>query len=546
MSSPSTIPPRLSSEDVSELVEKTPPSGKKRSVGFVAFAATLGSFLFGYDTGVISGALPYMQMPTDGGGLALTPVEEGLVGFFLLIGCAFGALFGGRLSDKYGRRHNILLLAAIFLIGAIACAASPNLLILYPSRFLLGCAVGGASATVPVYLSETAPKRIRGVLVGIDQLMIVTGQLFAFIVNAVIANITGGPDVILQQVAAGTTARINGVETTLQAGEMYSYDVMRHIDPALFTIDHGNGDTWRYMLLVCTIPAIALWICMRMMPESSRWHAANFQFAEAIGCLKRVRTEKDDIPGEVQEMVDARQSQDSEVKLGLKQILKIKWLRRLLIIGALIGIFNQTTGVNTMMYYAPKVLQQAGFGTQAAITLTVLTGVASVIGSATGLYLLARFSRRTVLIFGTSGLTAMLVALALIFQFGITPHMDADGNVLDSMPDFVPYLVVVAIVLFMMFMQSGNAPATWVIMAELFPGSIRGVAMGLAVSCIWISNAIITFGFPPIMDAVGPTWTYAMFAIINVIAVTWMIKVVPETKYSSLEELEVEFEERYS
>lgn len=546
MSSKPTTRPELSDADINELVDKTPPSGKKRSVAFVALAATLGSFLFGYDTGVISGALPYMQMPGDAGGLALTPVEEGLVGFFLLIGCACGALYGGRLSDRYGRRHNILLLAGIFLVGAVACAVAPNLVVLYPSRFVLGCAVGGASATVPVYLSETAPKRIRGALVGVDQLMIVTGQLVAFVVNAIIANITGGPDALVTQVADGTTARIDGVEQTLQAGQMYSWDVLRSIDPALLTIDGGNGNTWRYMLIVCSIPAIALWMAMRMMPESSRWYAANYRFAEAIGSLKRVRTEKDDINGEFTEMVEARQKLVEEKSMGLREILRVKWLRKLLIIGALVGIFNQTTGVNTMMYYAPKVLQQAGFATQAAITLTVLTGVASVIGSALGLWLLNKFSRRTVLIAGTTGLTAMLGVLALVFRFGISPYMDANGNISDAMPAFIPYLVVIAIILFMLFMQSGNAPATWVIMAELFPSRIRGVGMGLAVSCIWVSNAIITFGFPPIMDAVGPTGTYLMFFIINVVAVTWMIKVVPETKFSSLEELEDQFEEQYS
>lgn len=544
MSSSSPNPAPLSTQEISELIENTPASGKKRSVGFVALAATLGSLLFGYDTGVISGALPYMQMPHDGGGLALTSWEEGLVGAFLLIGCAFGAFFGGRLSDRYGRRHNILTLAAIFLVGAVACALSPNLFILYPSRFILGCAVGGASATVPVYLSETAPKRIRGVLVGIDQLMIVTGQLLAFVVNAVIANITGGPDVVLKTVVDGTTAKVDGVQTILQAGQQYTWDVMNTVDPSLFTIDNGNGNTWRWMLLVCSIPAIALWISMRMMPESSRWHAANYQFAEAIGCLKRVRTEQDNIEEEFTEMVEARQNQVEEEKLTLKQILKVKWLRKLLIIGSLIGIFNQTTGVNTMMYYAPKVLQQAGFGTQAAITLTVLTGVASVIGSATGLFLLNKFSRRQVLIGGTIGLTSMLGLLALVFHFGITPYMEADN--MEAMPTFIPYLVVVAIVLFMLFMQSGNAPATWVIMSELFPGRVRGVAMGLAVSCIWVSNAIITFAFPPIMDIIGPTGTYLIFVVINIIAVTWMIKVVPETKYSSLEELEEQFEEQYS
>jgi MFS transporter, sugar porter (SP) family len=535
----------LSSESVADLVRETPPSGKRRSVKFVALVATLGSLLFGYDTGVISGALPYMQMPKEAQGLALNSFEEGLVGFFLLIGCAFGAIFGGRLSDKYGRRHNILVLAGIFFVGAILCAVAPNIWVLYPARFVLGCAVGGASATVPVYLSETAPQRIRGVLVGIDQLMIVTGQLLAFVVNAVIANITGGPDVVVETVQPGTVAVVDGVSTPIVAGQMYSWDILQSVQQYI-TIASGNGETWRYMLVVCSIPAVALWIGMRMMPESSRWHAANFQIVEAIGTLKRVRLEDEDVTDEINEMVEIHRTEQQAEKWGLAKCFQTRWTRKLLIIGCLVGIFNQTTGVNTMMYYAPKVLQSAGFGTQAAITLTVLTGVASVIGSATGLFFLAKFNRRTVLITGTVGLTAMLVAMTAVFYFGISPHLDSEGNVLASMPPLVPYLVVVVIVVYMLFMQSGNAPATWVIMAELFPSRIRGVAMGFAVLCIWVSNAIITLVFPPMMQYVGPVGTYTVFALLNIIAITWMVKVVPETKHSSLEELEADFEVRYA
>ncbi|WOQ17201.1 MFS transporter [Raineyella sp. W15-4] len=507
--------------------------------------ATLGSLLFGYDTGVISGALPYMQMPEAAHGLYLDPVEEGLVGFFLLVGCAFGAFFGGRLSDRFGRRHNILVLAVIFFLGAIACATAPNLWILYPARFVLGCAVGGASATVPVYLAETAPKHIRGTLVGVDQLMIVTGQLLAFVVNAAIANITGGPEALVRSVVPGTVSVLNGVTTTIEAGHSYSWEVLRSVQDSI-TIASGNGETWRYMLVMASIPAVALWIGMRMMPESSRWHAINLRIVEAIGELKRVRPEHEDVTDEIDEIVELHRREEEIAKWNLGMCFSTRWTRKLLIIGCLIGIFNQTTGVNTMMYYAPKVLQAAGFGTQAAITLTVITGVASVVGSATGLWLLAKLNRRTVLIGGTIGLTVMLIVMTAVFYFGINPHLDAKGNVLASMPPFVPYLVVAVIALYMLFMQSGNAPGTWVVMSELFPAKIRGVAMGFAVLCIWVSNAIITFVFPSMMQYIGPVGTYAIFAALNVIAIIWMIRVVPETKHSSLEELEEQFQTQYA
>lgn len=193
-------------EQADELVRRTPPSGKKRSIGLLAVVATFGSLLFGYDTGVIAGALPYMYMPLAAGGLHLGAFEEGLVGGLLAIGAAFGAIIGGQLSDRYGRRHNILVLAVIFFVGTVGCTLAPNVFVLYPFRFILGWAVGGASATVPIYLAETAPQRIRGPLVAVDQFMIVAGQLLAYTMNAVLSNAHGGPQVQIQSDPTGTFA----------------------------------------------------------------------------------------------------------------------------------------------------------------------------------------------------------------------------------------------------------------------------------------------------------------------------------------------------
>lgn len=546
--SPTTAAPAEPTRaELAEMVRTTPPAGKRRSVGFVAVVATLGSLLFGYDTGVISGALPYMYLPHESGGLALNAVEEGLVGGILLLGCACGAFFGGRLSDRYGRRHNILMLAVIFFIGAVSCSVAPSIWVLYPARFVLGLAVGGASATVPVYLAETAPKSIRGTLVGIDQLMIVTGQFLAFALNALIANLKGGPQATIASVAEGTTVTLDGVTTTLEAGQTYSWDVLSKVsESANLVVSAGNGETWRYMLIICSLPAIALWLGMRAMPESSRWHAANRRYIQAIAELQRVRRPEDDIAGEIDEMIEVNRLEASTEHWSLARCFHTPWTRRILLIGVMVGIFNQTTGVNTMMYYAPKVLQTAGFGTQAAITLNVLTGLASVIGSATGLWLLARFSRRQVLLGGTIGLTIMLWVMTAVFLFGINPHLDEAGNVTTSMPAAVPYLVIVVIVVYMLFMQAGNAPATWVLMGELFPARMRGAAMGFAVLCLWVVNAIITFVFPEMMSSLGPVVTYLIFAVVNVVAVVFMWRKVPETKYSSLEELEESFQQRYA
>ncbi len=527
---PTATPSR---EEISRLVETTEPSGHKRSLKFVAAVATLGSLLFGYDTGVISGALPYMYMPREAGGLALNALEEGLVGGLLLLGCAFGAFYGGRLSDRYGRRHNILMLAVLFFVGAVACALSPNIWILYPSRFLLGMAVGGASATVPVYLAETAPKRIRGTLVAVDQLMIVTGQFLAYLMNAALAAARGGPSATVADDPTGK----------FEAGTTHLWDQLHTISG--LTIADGNGSTWRYMLILASIPAVALWIGMRMMPESSRWYAANLRFPEAIGALKRVRDDEDELRTEVSEMADVQRQEAEQRSWTFRDCLRVKWIRKVLIIGCMVGILNQTTGVNTMMYYAPKVLMAAGFSSQASIILNVFTGLASVIGSAFGMWLLLKWRRRQVLLFGQAGVVVMLFVMTAVFLFGINPHLMADGSVDASIPPFVPYLVIVVIVLYMLFMQSGNSPATWVIMSELFPMKVRGVAMGFAVLCIWVANAIITFIFPSMMSLLGPVATYLVFGVINVLGFLYYYKQVPETKHQTLEELEEEFKVRY-
>ncbi|MGP9537203.1 MFS transporter [Brachybacterium sp. AOP43-C2-M15] len=517
---------------VRALVRSTPASGKKRSIGLLAVVACLGGFLFGYDTGVISGALPYMHMPTEAGGLALTSLEEGLIGGFLLFGCAVGAVLGGRLSDRYGRRHNLLLLAAVFFVGAVACALAPNITLMYLSRFVLGLAVGGASTTVPVYLSESAPKEQRGMLVAVDQLMIVTGQLAAFACNAIIAGIQGGPTAVVENDPTGT----------YESGASVSWDVLAGI--AGVTVSEGNGHAWRWMLLICSLPAIALWIGIRMMPESARWHIGRGELTAAIGALKRVRVEgTHDVVAEVAEMEANRRQEEKREKLSLSAGWRIPWLRSIIIFGGTFAILQQLTGVNTMMYYAPRVLMAAGFDSQASIILNVFTGVASVIGSAAGLLALRRFGRRQVLLVGQVILTLSLVAMTAIFLLGIDPYLTDAGGVSQDIPAFVPYLVVVVIVLFMLGMQSGPGPVMWVMLSEIFPNAIRGAANGFAVMILWVTNMIVTVTFPVMMDGLGPVVTYGLFAAINIGAVIWYFLRVPETRKFTLERIEWEFRE---
>ncbi|MFC7464288.1 MFS transporter [Brachybacterium sp. GCM10030252] len=524
--------PTAASPRIPDLVEQTPPSGKRRPIALLAVVACLGGFLFGYDTGVISGALPYMYMPTEAGGLGLNSVEEGLVGGILLLGCAVGAVVGGRLSDRYGRRRNIIWLAIVFFVGAVGCTLAPNIWLMYLARFVLGLAVGGASTTVPVYLSESAPKEQRGMLVAVDQLMIVTGQFAAFATNALIAGVQGGPTAVVENDPSGAH----------QAGESVSWDVLAGIGGV--TVADGNGHAWRLMLLICSIPAIALWIGIRMMPESARWHIRRGEIREAIGSLKRIRVPgRHDVAAETAEMVESHRLEQKRQKLSLGAAFRIPWLRSIIIFGGAIAVLQQLTGVNTMMYYAPRVLMAAGFDSQASIILNVFTGLASVVGAAAGLFALRRFGRRQVLLVGQVVLTLSLLAMTAIFLLGINPYLTDTGAVSEDIPTFVPYLVVVVIVLFMLGMQSGPGPVVWVLLSEIFPNAIRGAATGFAVMLMWLANMTVTFLFPVLMDGIGPVLTYAIFAAVNIFAVIWFLRRVPETKKFTLERLEWEFRE---
>ncbi|VEG27425.1 MFS transporter [Actinomyces howellii] len=551
----STVAPRIALKgitraEMAQAVEHTPPSGKHRGILAVAGVATLGSLLFGYDTGVISGALPYMYMPYAARGLQLTSLEEGAIGGTLLIGAALGALIGGRLSDRYGRRHNITLLAIVFLLGALGTTFAPNVWVMYPFRLVLGFAVGGASATVPVYLAETAPKRIRGSIVAIDQLMIVTGQLLAFTMNAIINHAKGGPRLTITHDPSGhfePGSYSYDTITALQASKGGTMDSAQfHEFLNQLSISAGNGEAWRYMLVLCSIPAVALWIGIRLMPESSRWYIAKERLYDAIGALKRVRDPQRDgaLEDELMEMAEARQHEiiEQQQAKGLGYVWSTPWLRKLLLVGVFLAVVNQTTGVNTVMYYAPKVLEYAGMSTSASITAQVANGVMSVIGSAIGIWLILRFRRRQILIADVTGVGVCLLGIAATFQLAIAPHMGTGT----TPPAWAAFLILGLMAVFMLIVQSSNGTVVWTMMGEIFPSNVRGVMSGAAIFCMWTANAIITWTFPPMIESLGGGLTYAIYGVLNLVIAVILFKIMPETSDRSLEEIEREMEARYS
>lgn len=331
-----------------------------RRLRIITVIATFGGLLFGYDTGVINGALPYM---TDD--LGLTPVTEGMVTSSLLLGAALGAITGGRLSDARGRRRTILTLAVLFFIGALGCTLAPTTAVMVVARFVLGLAVGGASVTVPVYLAEISPAERRGALVTRNELMIVSGQLLAFTSNAIIARVGG-----------------------------------------------ESGGVWRWMLVIATVPAVVLWFGMLVMPESPRWLASRSRHTEALDVLRQVRS-RQRAEAELAE-VTALAVKDEQEKLGGWQDIKgVPWVRRLMFIGFGIAIVQQITGVNTIMYYGTQILTDAGFAADSALTANIANGVISVLATFVGIWLLGRVPRRPMLMTGQIGTTAALLLIGV-------------------------------------------------------------------------------------------------------------------------------------
>ncbi|NWA24382.1 sugar porter family MFS transporter [Pseudomonas gingeri] len=448
----------------------------------IAAITTMGSLGFGYDTGVISGALPFMTLDVSQGGLGLTPMTEGLVASSLIFGGAFGALFAGQLSDRYGRLGVLKALAILFALGALGTAVAPDIWTMVITRFILGIAVGGASSTVPVLIAELAAPKHRGRLVCQSELMIVSGQCLAYITSAGLAHLFDSPFI------------------------------------------------WRYMLAIALVPAVLLYVGMHFVPTSPRWLVSKGRIAEAKTTLAGIRDTQREADRELKEII--AQCNVERHHSGVLGKLNEPWLLKLLAIGIGLGFVIQFTGVNAFMYYTPMILKETGMGTNAALIATIGNGVVSVIATLIGMWVINRMDRRSMLLLGLTVVVLAQIFLGVVLNF--MPH-----SLVQS------YLALSGVLVFLFFMQMCIGPVYWLLMSELFPTHARGLMNGISVSVFWIFNAIVAFVFPVLLSVMGGM-TFFLFAVVNIGSIIFCTLWLPETKGLTLEEIEQQMKQRFS
>ena len=431
----------------------------------VAIVASLGGLLSGYDTGVISGALLFINETW-----VLPDTLQGFLVSSVLIGAVIGAATNGVLADIFGRKKIIMATAVIFILGSLMCAFAPNVYVLILSRIFVGFAVGIINFVVPLYLSEVSPKNLRGTLVSLYQWAITAGILFSYFINAVFAQ-------------------------------------------AVYN--------WRWMLFAGVVPGLILFIGMCFMKDTPRWLVSKNRDEEAKKVFARIEPDTD-ADKEIAEIRETLEDNKTDKKFRLS-----KWMIMPFVVGIGIMFAQICTGINTIIYYAPTIFKTAGFDSNlTAIYATTGIGVVNFVMTIVAVFFTDRLGRKPLLYFGLTGVMLSLFALGTSFAF---------AGILGSS---LKWVAVGSLVTYIVCFAMSLGPIGWILVSEVFPLKIRGVAMSVCTVSNFAFNFFVVGSFPVLLNRIGGAWTFWMFGIVSILCIIFVYFFVPETKGISLEQIE--------
>jgi SP family galactose:H+ symporter-like MFS transporter len=429
---------------------------------FVVVVGAFSGFLYGYHTGVISGALAFLASSFH-----LNIADQAMVVSIILFGALLGALFAGSLADRMGRKRTIALTSALLVIGSVLISMSVSYEILLLGRFITGIGVGILSLSAPLYLAEISPEQLRGSYVSLYQLAIAIGILASYAVG-------------------------------------------------YFFSDTGD---WRWMFAFGIFPALLQGVALFFLPETPPWLFNRSMEKKAIGVLQKTRKGK-----QWMKHLDEMKSSAAPHKSGKWKALLSHKLRFVLFIGFILSAMQQITGINTVIFYAPKIFETAGFqSATGAIVATLGVGIVNVLATALSVWLLDRVGRRILLLIGTGGMTVFLSLLAIAFF---------------SKSELIDQIAVVSLMAYVAFFAIGLGPVTWVMLSEIYPLKVRGKAMSIAIFINWSCNYLVSLTFLEFIELLGAFGTFLMYALISALSFWFMYRYIVETRGKSLEEIE--------
>lgn len=427
---------------------------------FVSCVAAIGGILFGYNASVISGVLLFITQDFH-----LTTFQQEIIVSTLLIGALIGALLGGMIADWVGRKKTLFFTLILFFIGVLTLTEATGFQMFLVGRFVSGLAVGIVSMAVPLYIAEMSPPRSRGALVSLNQLCITIGILVSYIVS-------------------------------------YAY---------------ASEANWRGMFSFAFLPIILQFVGLFFISETPSWLRTRNKSARAEKILQRIRGTKEVSLKEVNKVEDTATKKQWSA-------LFAKTVRLPFLIGIGVSVFQAITGINTVIYYAPRIFQLAGFeATETALFATILVGAVNVVVTIGALWLIDRIGRRPLLICGLIGMGLCLIILGIAFLY------EGDAAALASVVSLITYVAFFAVSL---------GPVTWLIVAEIYPLGIRGRAMGIAIFTNWLANFFVSLTFLTLIDKLTATGTFWLYAVICFLGLWFVIKLVPETKGKTFEQIQ--------